>query len=360
MVISTLILSTISRTGVKLLYDPSRKYAGYQKRNIVNSKKNLEIRLVAVVHKASHMVYIKNFLNLCSPTPDNTLVADVLHLRELIGRTTPIFISHRLQQRKGSTHNYSGDFVVTFDLFERDHAGLATVNTYTAISPPTFMPEDVCYLALDKNAAIIILPFHVRWELNGSIESEDNNVRLLNSKVLERAPCSIGILVNRASTTTNISNAYKVAMIFLGGPDDREALCLAKRFSKNVDNTLFVYRLRSCDHDITGWEQMIDDEELREVRGAYVKLENVKYEEKTIEDASQTTSFIKEIANNKFDFIIVGRRYGLKSPQTTGLENWTEYPELGVIGDLLASRDMKSKASILVVQQQQQTKSISS
>jgi hypothetical protein len=96
------------------------------------------------------------------------------------------------------------------------------------------------------------------------------------------------------------------------------------------------------------------------VRGAYVKLENVKYEEKTIEDASQTTSFIKEIANNKFDFIIVGRRYGLKSPQTTGLENWTEYPELGVIGDLLASRDMKSKASILVVQQQQQTKSISS
>jgi hypothetical protein len=360
MVISTLILSTISRTGVKLLYDPSRKYAGYQKRNIVNSKKNLEIRLVAVVHKASHMVYIKNFLNLCSPTPDNTLVADVLHLRELIGRTTPIFISHRLQQRKGSTHNYSGDFVVTFDLFERDYAGSATVNTYTAISPPAFMPEDVCYLALDKNAAIIILPFHVRWELNGSIESEDNNVRLLNSKVLERAPCSIGILVNRASTTTNISNAYKVAMIFLGGPDDREALCLAKRFSKNVDNTLFVYRLRSCDHDITGWEQMIDDEELREVRGAYVKLENVKYEEKTIEDASQTTSFIKEIANNKFDFIIVGRRYGLKSPQTTGLENWTEYPELGVIGDLLASRDMKSKASILVVQQQQQTKSISS
>jgi hypothetical protein len=360
MVISTLILSTISRTGVKLLYDPSRKYAGYQKRNIMNSKKNLEIRLVAVVHKASHMVHIKNFLNLCSPTPDNTLVADVLHLRELIGRTTPIFISHRLQQRKGSTHNYSGDFVVTFDLFERDYAGSATVNTYTAISPPVFMPEDVCYLALDKNAAIIILPFHVRWELDGSIESEDNNVRLLNSKVLERAPCSIGILVNRASTTTNISNAYKVAMIFLGGPDDREALCLAKRFSKNVDNTLFVYRLRSCDHDITGWEQMIDDEELREVRGAHVKLENVKYEEKTIEDASQTTSFIKEIANNKFDFIIVGRRYGLKSPQTTGLENWTEYPELGVIGDLLASRDMKSKASILVVQQQQQTKSISS
>ncbi|XP_045822389.1 cation/H(+) antiporter 4-like [Trifolium pratense] len=359
MVISTLILATISRVGVKLLYDPSRKYAGYQKRNIMNLKQNTELRLVAVVHRAIHMVHIKDFLNLCSPAPDNALVADVLYLMELIGRTTPIFISHRLQQRKRSTQNYSIELVVTFDLFERDHAGSATANTYTSISPTTSMPEDVCYLALDKNAAIIILPFHIRWLKNGSIESEDNSVRSLNLKVLERAPCSVGILVDRGSTT-NISQVYKVAMIFLGGPDDREAFCLAKRFSKNLDNTLFVYRLLSCEHNSTGWEEMIDDEELREVRGAYVRHENVKYEQKTIEDASQTTSFIKEIAN-KFDFIIVGRRNGLKSPQTFGLENWTEYPELGVIGDLLASRDMECKASILVVQQQQQVnKSITS
>ncbi|GAU21038.1 hypothetical protein TSUD_132500 [Trifolium subterraneum] len=355
MVISTLILATISRTGVKLLYDPSRKYAGYQKRNIMNLKQNTELRLVAVVHRAIHMVHIKNFLSLCSPASDNAIVADVLYLMELIGRTTPIFISHRLQQRKRSTHDYSGELVVTFDLFERDHAGSATVNTYTAISPTTSMPEDVCYLALDKNAAIIILPFHIRWLQNGSIESQDKNVRSLNSKVLERAPCSIGILVDRGSAT-KFSHIYKVAMIFLGGPDDREALHLARRFSKNVDNTLFIYRLLSSDHDSTGWEQMIDDEELRQVRGAYVKLENnVKYEEKNIEDASQTTNFIREISKN-FDFFIVGRRNGLKSPQTIGLENWTEYPELGVIGDLLASRDMESNASILVVQQQQQPK----
>lgn len=353
MVISTLILATISRTGVKLLYDPSRKYAGYQKRNIMNLKKNSELRLVACVHKPNHMIHIKDFLDLCSPATDNTLIADVVHVMELVGRTTPIFISHRLQQKVGSTHNYSGELVVTFDLFERDYAGTATANTYTAISPTTFMHEDVCYLALDKNAAIIILPFHVRWTKDGLIESNDNNIRSLNSKVLDKAPCSIGILVNRDSTTNfaHPSNGCKVAMIFLGGPDDREALCLAKRFAKNLDNTLFVYRLLSNDHDSTGWEHMIDDEELREVRGAYVKLENVKYEEKTIEDASETTTFLREIAN-KFDFIVVGRRNGVKSSQTLGLENWTEYSELGVIGDLLASRDMETKASILVVQQQ--------
>lgn len=59
------------------------------------------------------------------------------------------------------------------------------------------------------------------------------------------------------------------------------------------------------------------------------------------------------MANSEFDFIIVGRRNGVKSEMTAGLENWTEYTELGVIGDLLASPDMETKASILVVQQQQ-------
>jgi len=203
---------------------------------------------------------------------------------------------------------------------------------------------------IGQKCTLIILPFHVKWGGDGSIELEDSNIRAFNSRVLERAPCSIGILVNRGPSAFNSAN-YKVAIVFLGGPDDREALCLAKRFTKNLGNRLFVYRLLAHDHDISNWEHMIDDEELREVRGTYGKLENVTYEEKTIEDASQTTVFIKDIAN-KFDFIVVGRRYGMRSSQTFGLENWTEYSELGVIGDLLASPDMETRASVLVVQQQ--------
>ncbi|TKY46630.1 Cation/H(+) antiporter 4 [Spatholobus suberectus] len=350
MIFSVLILGTTSRLGVKALYDPARKYAGYQKRNIMNLKHNSELRVVACIHKPCHMLHIKNVLQLCSPGPDNALVADIVHLLELVGRSAPIFIAHKLQQSVGSSYNYSGELIVTFDLFERDYAASATANTYTAISPVTLMHEDVCHLALDKNAAIIILPFHVKWGGDGSIESEDSNTRSMNSKVLDRAPCSIGILVNRGPSGVN-SASYKVAMVFLGGPDDREALCLAKRFAKNRDNRLFVYRLLARDDDISDWEHMMDDEELREVRGAYVKLENVTYEEWTIDDASQTTLFIKDIAK-RFDFIVVGRRNGVRTSHTSGLENWTEYSELGVIGDLLASPDTETKASILVVQQQ--------
>nr|KYP45473.1 K(+)/H(+) antiporter 13 [Cajanus cajan] len=354
MIVSVLILGTTSRFGVKALYDPSRKYAGYQERNIMSLKENCELRVVACIHKPCHTNHIKNVLQLCAPRPENTLVAEIVHLMELVGRSTPIFIAHKLQHSvdSSSSYNYSGELIVTFDLFERDHVGSATANTYTAISPVTLMHEDVCNLALDKNAALIILPFHVKWGGDGSIESRDDDIRALNSKVLERAPCSIGILVNRGPSGINVSACYNVALIFFGGPDDIEALYLAKRFAKNVENRLFVYRLLARDRDASDWEQMIDDEELRKVCGTYVQHENVTYEERTIDDASETMFFVKELANN-FDFIIVGRRNELRTSQTSGLENWTEHSELGVIGDLLASPDTETRASILVVQQQQ-------
>ncbi|ESW18163.1 hypothetical protein PHAVU_006G018300 [Phaseolus vulgaris] len=348
MIISVLVLGTISTLGVRALYDPSRKYAGYQNRNIMNLKHS-ELRIVACIHKPWHSTHIKNVLEFCSPAPDNPLVAEILHLMELVGRSNPIFIEHKLQQSASSSYNYSGELIVAFDLFERDYVGCVTANTYTAISPVIFMHEDVCNLALDTSAALIVLPFHVKWGGDGSVESEDSNIRALNEKILARAPCSIGILVNRGPSFN--STSIRAAMVFLGGPDDREALCLARRFAKDADNRLFVFRLLAHDKDSSNWDHMIDDEALREINGAHVNLENIRYEEITIGDASQTMFLIKDIAN-KFDFIVVGRRYGVRSPQTFGLEDWTEYSELGVIGDLLASHDTDTTASVLVVQQQ--------
>lgn len=359
--LSVLVLGTMSRIGVKYLYDPSKKYAGYQKRNILNLKPNSELRIVSCIHKPSHITPIKNVLDIFSPTTSNPLVVHVLHLLELVGRSTPVFIAHRLQERVGSGHHtFSEDVIVTFDLFEHDNAGTASASTYTAISPIRFMQDDICYLALDKLASIIILPFHRRWAEDGSVESADENIRSVNTKVLERAPCSVAILVNRGHNSSNniINNTKQIALIFLGGPDDREALCLAKRAIKGDAYHLVVYHLVATNKtaEFTNWDVMLDDELLKDVKGIYGSVDNVTYEKVNVENTSDTTAFITDIAD-QHDFFIVGRRNGMKSPQTAALEDWTEFPELGVIGDLLASPDTNTKASILVVQQQLMPKS---
>jgi hypothetical protein len=59
--------------------------------------------------------------------------------------------------------------------------------------------------------------------------------------VLELAPCSVGILVDRGHLgrpMVSLESSCSVAMIFLGGSDDREALTFAKRMANNSENYL--------------------------------------------------------------------------------------------------------------------------
>ncbi|AET00111.1 putative cation/H+ exchanger [Medicago truncatula] len=359
MMISIMIIATIVHWSVKLLYDPSRKYAGYQKRNMMGLKRNSELRILVTLQKQNHISAATNFLDLCCPTQEKPITVDVLHVIELVGRALPLFIHHRLQrQASGSTSSksYSDNVILAFDIYEHDNQNAVSINTYTAISPPNLMFEDVCNLALDKVATIIILPFHIRWSSDGEVESDDKKVlRALNRRVLEIAPCSVGILVTRANSMqkpTSIKSEYsttRLAIIYLGGnDDDEEVLCLAKRAMNNPKINLVVYRLIAKEN-IEELEEfmVIGDEMLEEFKHA----ENVRYQEVFTKNGSQTASFLREIVN-EHDFFIVGRRHETQSPQTDGLAEWSEFPELGAIGDFLASPDLNSSASVLVVQQQ--------
>ncbi|TKY59982.1 Cation/H(+) antiporter 3 [Spatholobus suberectus] len=243
LMINIMVTECIVKWSVKLLYDPSRKCAGYQKRNIMSLKPDSQLRILACVHKTYHISAMKDVLDLCCPPTEQPIIVDALHLIELVGRTSPIFINRTISS---SHKSCSDDVILAFDLYERDNIGAATAHTYTAISPPTLMHEDVCKLALDKVASIVILPFHLRWSSDDGFESDDKNMRALNCKVLEIAPCSVGILVSRSSIQSN--SFIRLAMIFLGGEHDREALCLAKRTIRNPRANLVVYHLAPKDH----------------------------------------------------------------------------------------------------------------
>ncbi|MED6173669.1 hypothetical protein PIB30_061799 [Stylosanthes scabra] len=343
--ISIMVTASIVQWSVKSLYDPSRKYAGYQKRNLMSMKPDSELRILTCLHKKSHIVPITNVIDLFFPTLENPMTVDVLHLIELVGRSLPVFVSNRHQRVKSSHKAYSDDVIIAFDVYEHDNPGAVIVNTYTSISLPSLMHEDVCNLALDKVASMVILPFHQRWSIDGAIECDDKNMRALNNKVLDIAPCTVGILVTRGQHSIKESHT-RLAVIYLGGRDDLEALCIARRAIKNPRVQLVVYRLVH-----KHYMPRYTDDLLEEFIGSFNAIGNVCCKEVVVEEGSKTASFMRDIVN-EHDFFIVGRRHELDLPQLEGLTSWSEFLELGVIGDFLASPDFRSRASILVVQQQ--------
>ncbi|PRQ34681.1 putative cation/H+ exchanger [Rosa chinensis] len=358
---SVVVTSTLVPIIVKRLYDPSRKYAGYERRDIMHLKPNAELKILTCIHRSSNMPAVINLLDAACPSKENPINVCVLHLIELIGRTAPIFISHQVQGKTVSHVNtYSANVILYFNQFEKENRGAVNLSIFTAISPPNIMHEDICTLAMDKLTSLIILPFHRKWSIDGSsIESEDNTIRTLNFSVLERAPCSVGILVDRghlgrSTSVVSTLSTFSVAVVFLGGKDDREALTFAKRMARDSTIRLTVIHLVAMGNEYAGgeWDKILDAEVLKEFKYNHVGEGLVIYLEEMVKDGPQTAFLLRSMVE-EYDIIIVGRSHKLESPQTVGLSEWCEFPELGIIGDLLASPDVDCKASIVVMQQQE-------
>ena len=360
-----LLNSAIIPPILRRIYDPSRMYAGYEKRNMLHMKPNSELRVLSCIYRTDDIHPMINLLEATCPSRESPVATYVLHLMELIGRASPVFISHRLQTRKSEDTSYNSESVIaSFDQFHKDFFGSVFVSTYTAISVPKTMHGDICMLALNNTTSLIILPFHQTWSADGSaIVSDSIMIRKLNKSVLELSPCSVGIFIYRSNngrrtireTAANFSS-YQVCMLFLGGKDDREALTLAKRMARNARIKITVVCLVSSEqraNQVTDWDRMLDLELLRDVKSNVLEGVSIIYSEQVVDDASQTSTLLKSIAN-EYDLFIVGREKGRKSVFTEGLEEWSEFEELGVVGDLLASQDLKCQASVLVIQQQQQ------
>ncbi|TQD78802.1 hypothetical protein C1H46_035646 [Malus baccata] len=172
---SVIVTATLMPILVNCLYDPSRKYAGYQRRNMMHLKPNSELRILACIHRSANMPALINLLDAACPSRDNPIAVHVLHLIELVGRASPLFISHQMQKKSTSSTSYSDNVILYFNHFVRENLGAVSLSIFTAISPPKYMHEDICTLALDKLCSLIVLPFHRRWSMDGSVESEDNS-----------------------------------------------------------------------------------------------------------------------------------------------------------------------------------------
>ncbi|KAK4436469.1 Cation/H(+) antiporter 15 [Sesamum alatum] len=354
-VISVIGVTAVITPLIRLLYDPSKQYLPSKRRTIQHMRSDAELRILVCIKNQENVPSIVNLLEASDATEESPIAVLALILVELVGRTTPMLVAHQSTQTLQPTNSHSGHILGALHQYELCHENCVTVQSFSVFSHLHTTQDDICRVASNQKATIIILPFHKLWEIDGSIGSQDKAVQNMNIKVMDKAPCSVGILVDRGILTGSLSilnsqSIYQVAVIYIGGPDDAESLFYAARMARrnNVSITILRFLLFGCD---TARERKHDNNLIDEVRqDNMLNQNNLKYQERVVKDGVGLAASLRSL-DSTFNLLIVGRHHNA-SQILMGLGAWSECPELGVVGDILASPDFASTASVLVVQQQ--------
>lgn len=126
------------------------------------------------------------------------------------------------------------------------YAQLRRVRVKTAVAISAFhtMHIDICNTACSNRVNFVLLPFHMRQGHDGNFETKVAGLREVNLKVLRDPPCSVGLLVDNGFDGPTVSPpeicSQHIYVLFFGGPDDREALILARRMLQHCGVKLTV------------------------------------------------------------------------------------------------------------------------
>ncbi|KAK6785823.1 hypothetical protein RDI58_014348 [Solanum bulbocastanum] len=374
--ISLLITTAIVTPILKSLYDPHKRYAAHKNKNIQHMKPHSELRVLTCIHDQENVPSTINLLEALHPSNQSRMDVAMLHLIEMVGRAHPLLINHKLPLMMKHTNEASASkrIINAFKVFEKNFCETVTMHPFTAISPYVMMHDEVCTMALERRASLIMIPFHKTLTSSTTSSSSMNQkrgskmgIKTMNDKILQTTPCSVAIIVDRSLVNTSrpILDAwslYRVGVLFLGGPDDREALALGERMAGKQNISLTIVRLvllhesgnysnnNTSSSDYETIQKMMDNEMLSEARSDMAGNYRVKYVEKLIRDGTGTAAVMRSM-EDEYELIIVGRRHDSQSPLLLGLSDWVEESELGPVGDMFALADSQSNSTILVVQQ---------
>lgn len=154
-----------------------------------------------------------------------------------------------------------------------------------------------------------------------------------------------------------------MAVIFIGGKDDREALAYAGRVARHPGVKLTIIRFlvdtnaeasRMVGYRVMLPEQekemKLDDEYFAQFYERHVVGGRISYTEKHLVNAAETFATLRSF-EGQYSLVIVGREGGLNSILTRGMNDWQQCPELGPIGDVLSGPDFSMTISVLIIQQ---------
>ncbi|WCJ26422.1 Cation/H(+) antiporter 18 [Euphorbia peplus] len=367
-VLMAIFTTFITTPLVIAIYKPAKQAlkGEYKHRTIERKDPESQLRILTCFHSYSNIPTMINVIEASRGTGKRQgLGVYALHLMELSERTSAILMVHKARKNGLPFWNKlqksdSNQVVVAFEAFSQ--LSHVVIRPMTAISAMHSMHEDICTLAERKRAAMIILPFHKHQRLDGSLETTRNEFRWVNQRVLDTAPCSVGILVDRGLgggahvAASNVSST--ITVLFFGGNDDREALAYGARMAEHPGITLNVIhftagselathelKLDITDESYTSTES--DKQVLSEFRKATSDEKEVRFESRIVNSYPEIIEAVIEVSN--CNLFLVGRTP--MGPAAAALTVKIECPELGPAGNLLTSHDLTTSASVLVVKQ---------
>ncbi|MBA0608851.1 hypothetical protein Godav_021020 [Gossypium davidsonii] len=366
MVLMALFTTFITTPVVMAVYKPARRKLDYKYRTIERKNSDAQLRILACFHSARNIPSMINLFEASRGVAKREgLSVYALHLMELSERSSAILMVHKARKNglpfwsKGWRSD-SDHVVVAFEAFQQ--LSQVTVRSMTSISSMADMHEDICSTAESKRAAIIILPFHKHQRVDGSFETTRTDFRWVNRRVLEHAPCSVGILVDRGlGGTTHVSASnvsYLITVLFFGGPDDCEALAYGARMAEHPGISLNIIRFVVEPETIgeistinmqenAGIETKSSAEEFLSRFRNLQKDDSVRYEEKAVRNVTEIIAAIR--GADRSNLFLVGRMP--EGELALALRRRSECPELGAVGSLLIAPDFSVTASVLVIQQ---------
>ncbi|XP_057491063.1 cation/H(+) antiporter 1-like [Actinidia eriantha] len=373
LVVNTLIVGPV----IAFMVRRERYTLGYRHVALEWQEPEIELTMLACVHNPRHVSTIVGLIAALRGSDRGPIVPYLMHLIELPEKSKSNLMYHQREDDELSDDdNYGGNDVAEIneavDAFAAETG--VVVHQLKVVSPFLNMHSDVCDRAEEIRASIILLHFHKHRRIDGKMETGKEGIRTTNQKVLRHARCSVAILVDRGFTGTSHTSGSEslqhVATLFFGGPDDREALGFSQRLSMHhhINLTIIRFLPASAKNSNAGvnvahreedvlmsmseheTQNEADTAVLTEFYNRYVTSGQVGYVEKYVENGAETASALMDMAD-MYSLFIVGKGGRGHSPLTTGMSDWEECPELGTVGDLLASTDFDISGSVLVIQQ---------
>ncbi|CAM0953517.1 unnamed protein product [Alopecurus aequalis] len=357
-----------------------------------------ELRMLTCSHSAHSTPALLSLVELMVTDPDRQPAVHVLHLFEGGQK--------RAAAAAMSTTPYHQQILDDYDAGKQDITDMNTVvDIYWRATGVAFRQIDVvsssasrdvdavCRCAADAHATLLLLPCFKEQRYDGKMACRLEARRELNQGVLARAPCTVGLLVDRpyrsigasfqvpcsvdTSTRTLLhpcsdrAVTHVIAAVFLGGPDDREAVSVASRLADNPNIGLTVFRFvkrstydtvtsstsRSAatlvgdEMDLPFNEGNADERFMWRFYEDYASRELAMYVEKVVESPADVVETLDAMAG-MFSLVIVGRGGRQPVELLAGLDQWTEAGrEMGAVAEILASNSSMEMGSVLVMQQ---------